>query len=261
MTHPMYVHVSLLNRLRATYLGPIIACDAPLYMQAPAGSAVFAWVRGCDCTSRPNECVLVALNMDVTGGGARVDLDTPWSGGTRAVDVISGADAGTVAGGGTLALTLAPYAAALLVPSSRVTPIAPIVNSVAPPHDALVAAADLSAINLGFESPVSADAIEALEIDGASILTPNWCPNAEKCAEIAVPSPRLGPGIHHLELRFRGRSSVERVGGVFKSRFRVIDGQQPHDVIVDPTVINRRDPPPRCTAKMHRRAHIPAHYN
>ena len=76
MTHPMYVHVSLLNRLRATYLGPIIACDAPLYMQAPAESAVFAWVRGCDCTSRPNECVLVALNMDVTGGGARVDLDT-----------------------------------------------------------------------------------------------------------------------------------------------------------------------------------------
>ena len=51
-------------------------------------------VRGCDCDARPTECILVALNMDTTGGGATVSLETPWARGTAAIDVITGDGAG-----------------------------------------------------------------------------------------------------------------------------------------------------------------------
>ena len=77
--------------------------------------------------------------------------------------------------GGSLPLTLAPHAASLLVASSRVTALPRIVNSVTPPHDALLDAAGLSAIILGFDGPVFAEDVTDVTLDGVSVLSANWC--------------------------------------------------------------------------------------
>ena len=227
MTHPMFLHIAKLNRARAAWMDP--SCDAPLHTQVPAGSSVFAWARGC-AAAGAFSLVLVAVNFERTGLSQDVVLQTPWDAGEEAFDALTG-ERHLVGTGGALSLTLPAHATAVLVHASRESLVPPpVVTAVTPAHDALISlstgdADETLALAFAFDGAVRTDDIGDVLLDGVSVALGSWCADdATGCTRLEASvanAPQLSSGIHQVELRFANASSASRIGGVFRSRFRV----------------------------------------
>ena len=73
-----------------------------------------------------------------------------------------------------------------------------------------------------FDIPTLNNEVEAVHIDGAPLTLGTWCSNGGGCTSLSVSAAgALSAGIHHVELLFANRADAERLGGVFKTRFRV----------------------------------------
>ena len=241
MAAPMYVYIQRLNRLRDAYLAPVIDCEAPLRGHVPTGSEVFAWERGCDGGGGAAIWrTLIAVNFDRFGAAFDVELQTSWAEGTAVVDALAAVDY-TVGTGGKLRLTLGAHAVAVLVHGGIARRLPPVVVGVTPAHDALVSAAEAAAglrVRLAFDAAVDASEVEAVLLDGSSILDGGWCDADGGCTELAASAAPLAAGLHHLEVRFADRGPG-RIGGVFRSRFRVAPPTA-DDVVAQPDAPQRR---------------------
>ena len=236
MAHPMYVWIQQLNRLRQAYLVPVIECDEPLHTQSPASSRIFAWERGCK--SSVESRLLIALNLDEMGSTQNTTIHTSWAANTTVVELLTGTRL-MVRTGGQLAVSLPPHAVMALVPESQLVTPPPVVRAVVPAHDELVSPTVFTSgleIRLTFDGAVAPAAVADVLLDGAPVLPSSWC-LAATCTELQIRLPagdQLAAGVHELTLHFADKGA-ERIGGTFKSRFRVANAAAAHDVISDPT--------------------------
>ena len=237
MTAPMYMYIQQLNRLRHAYMSPVIGCDDPLNSQVPNGSAVFAWERGCEDVAETR--VLAAVNLDRHGLSYVVTIQTSWAVGSVVMETMR-SQALLVREGGVVTLSMPAHSTALLVHASNLKPISSVVVAVTPAHDALITSAASLEITFAFDGRVPAMGIEAVEVDGAAVLSiaDSWCGTAGGCTELSLQVGSLGAGVHHVVLRFADWGP-DRIGGIFQSRFRVASSHA-HDVIAEPYA-NRND--------------------
>lgn len=235
MASPMFLHIQHLNRLRDVYARPCELGDAPLNMQEYPLARAFAWERGCPGADRNATRVLIALNLDRAGGSPSVALNTSWGEGTQIVDVLSGDMRHMVDAVGRVTLTLPPHGVAMLVTSAHRAPFPPVVSAVEPAHDELVASLHGSRLRVTFyfDQDTANNGVEDVLLNGQSILPSSWCSQLGGCRRLdTYVDSKLEAGVHELTLLFLGRGP-ERIGGVFRSRFRVA-ADPSHDVVSHP---------------------------